>query len=93
VDPHGRVLLMVPQDLGRRETNEDPAIVTPEERRAAYWQHDHVRLYGRDFPDRVRAAGFTVESVAMSEVLGPAATRRHGLNPGDLIHLCRPIPS
>jgi hypothetical protein len=84
---------MVPQDLARAVTYEDAAVTTPEQRRDAFWQEDHVRLYGRDFPDRVRAAGFAVESLAMSEELGPSATRRHGLNPGDLIHLCRPIPS
>ena len=84
---------MVPQDLHRAETYEDPAIVDPAARRAAYWQHDHVRLYGRDFADRVRAAGFAVETIVMSEALGPADAARHGLIPGDLIHLCRPVPS
>jgi SAM-dependent methyltransferase len=90
--PDGWALLMVPQDLERAATYEDEAVTAPGQRRDAFWQEDHVRLYGRDFADRVRAAGFAVESVAMSEELGPAATRRHGLNPGDLIHLCRPIP-
>ena len=93
VAPGGWVLLMVPQDLDRAATYEDPAIVAPEDRRAAYLQHDHVRLYGRDFADRVRAAGFTVETIVMSEALGPAAAGRHGLIPADLIHLCRPVPS
>jgi SAM-dependent methyltransferase len=93
VAPDGWVLLMVPQDLDRAETFEDPAIVAPEARRAAYWQHDHVRLYGRDFADRVRAAGFAVETVVMSDELGPAAAARHGLIAQDLIHLCRPVPS
>jgi SAM-dependent methyltransferase len=89
----GWVLLMVPQDLGRATTFEDAAITDPEARRAAYWQHDHVRLYGRDFADRVAAAGFTVESIAMTELVGEAAAARHGLIAADLIHLCRPIPS
>ena len=93
VAPHGWVLLMVPQDLDRAGTYEDPAIVDPDARRAAYWQHDHVRLYGRDFPSRVAAAGFDVESIAMTEELGAGAAARHGLLPSDLIHLCRPIPS
>ena len=93
VAPRGWVLLMVPQDLGRAETHEDPAITGPDERRAAYWQHDHVRLYGRDFADRVRGAGFDVEVIAMTDALGPAAAARHGLLASDLIHLCRPVPS
>jgi SAM-dependent methyltransferase len=89
----GWVILMVPQDLNRAETYEDPAITTPEARRDAYWQHDHVRLYGRDFADRIRAAGFDVEVIVMAEALGPAAAARHGLLAVDLIHLCRPVPS
>ena len=93
VAPGGWVLLMVPQDLGRAETYEDAAITDPAARRAAYWQDDHVRLYGRDFADRIRAAGFDVEVIVMADALGPAAAARHGLIPVDLIHLCRPVPS
>jgi SAM-dependent methyltransferase len=93
VAPRGWLLLMVPQDLGRAETYEDPAITDPAARRAAYWQHDHVRLYGADFAARVAHAGFDVEVVRMTEVLGPRGAARHGLLPVDLIHLCRPIPS
>jgi SAM-dependent methyltransferase len=91
--PHGWVLLMVPQALDRAETYEDPSITDPDERRAAFWQHDHVRLYGRDFRDRVAAAGFAVELIAMTDVLGSRAAARYGLLPVDLIHVCRPVPS
>jgi SAM-dependent methyltransferase len=93
VAPGGWVLLMVPQDHDRAETYEDPSITDPAGRRAAFWQHDHVRLYGRDFAARVAAAGFDVEEIVMSEALGPEAAARHGLIPADRIHLCRPIPS
>jgi len=93
LDPGGWALLMVPQDLARAETLEDPAIATPEARTAAYWQHDHVRLYGGDFADRVRAAGFAVESIVMADEAGPEAAARHGLIAADVIHLCRPVPS
>ena len=93
VAPGGWVQLMVPQDLDRAETYEDPSITDPDARRAAFWQDDHVRLYGRDFADRIRAAGFDVEVIVMAEVVGADAARRHGLLAVDLIHLCRPIPS
>ena len=73
---------MVPQALDRAETYEDPAITTAQERIAAYWQHDHVRLYGRDFADRVRAAGFDVETTVMTEALGPEAAARLRADPG-----------
>ena len=67
VAPSGWVLLMVPQDLNRDETYEDPAIVDPDARRAAYWQHDHVRLYGRDFPAASRPPASPSSRSSMTE--------------------------
>lgn len=58
--PGGWGIMQVPQDLSRAETYEDPTIVTPEEREKHFWQKDHVRLFGRDYPDWLRKAGFTV---------------------------------
>jgi len=34
------------------------AVVTPEDRMRHYGQFDHVRYYGADVRDRIRAAGF-----------------------------------
>lgn len=87
--PGGFCLVMVPLDLGRATTYEDPSIVAPEDRRREFLQFDHVRLYAPDVADRLRAAGFDVETVDMTRELG-AAARRHGLLASDLIFLCRP---
>jgi hypothetical protein len=54
-------IMMHPIHLERDVTWEDPSIDTPEKRYAAFGQYDHVREYGRDFADRLRSAGFTVE--------------------------------
>ena len=88
--PGGWALLMVPLDHGRATTLEDPAIVTPEQRRDHYWQADHVRLYGRDFVDRVAAAGFRADVVPLVDDLGPAAARRFGLAAEDVYVLASP---
>jgi SAM-dependent methyltransferase len=40
-------------------TYEDDSIITPEAREKAFGQSDHVRLYGSDFYQRLREAGFT----------------------------------
>lgn len=58
--PGGWGILQVPQDLNRAETYEDWSITSPEEREKHFWQKDHVRLFGRDYPDWLRKAGFTV---------------------------------
>ena len=59
--PGGWAIFLVPLDLDRATTLEDPSVVTPEQRLEAYWATDHVRLYARDFADRLRAEGFEVD--------------------------------
>ena len=78
-------LVMVPLDLERDATYEDPSITGPAEREREFWQHDHVRVYARDIEDRLRAVGFDVE------IAEPPATLidRHGLLPADLVFVAR----
>ncbi|HET7460135.1 MAG TPA: methyltransferase domain-containing protein [Longimicrobium sp.] len=79
--PGGWALLRVPLDTTRAETLQDPAIRTPEDRAREYWHPDHLRLYGRDFPDRLREAGFTVREDDFAFHLAPDQTRRQGIVP------------
>ena len=88
VAPGGWALVMVPIDHGRATTYEDPSIVTPEARRDAFWQEDHVRLYAPDVADRLSAAGFRVERVQAGVALGLETVLRHGLLAGEELHLC-----
>jgi SAM-dependent methyltransferase len=86
--PGGFALILVPIDLARDATLEDPAVTTPEQRVAAYWQADHVRLYGLDIADRLRDAGFSVTVERPAEELPPETARRHGLSRADVIFRC-----
>ena len=88
--PGGFTLVMVPLALDRATTYEDASITAPEDRRRAFLQHDHVRLYAPDIGDRLHAAGFAVEVVDLAGELGPAGAARFGLLASDLIFLCRP---
>ena len=74
--PGGSALLQVPLHEG--ETDEDPAVTDPAERERRFGQRDHVRRYGLDFADRVRAAGFEVDTLPP---LSSELTRRHALVP------------
>jgi len=58
--PGGWGIMQVPQDYNRDTTYEDPSIVTPEDREKHYWQKDHVRLFGNDYPQWLEKAGFKV---------------------------------
>jgi SAM-dependent methyltransferase len=76
--PGGMALLLVPIVL-EQPTREDPAIATPEERKEAYWQEDHVRLYGADFPHRLEEEGFDVTVDGWVRTLDQATKDRYGL--------------
>jgi SAM-dependent methyltransferase len=59
--PGGLAIMQVPIDTDRPATYEDPAIVSPKQREIHFGQKDHVRFFGRDYPERLRKAGFTVK--------------------------------
>jgi SAM-dependent methyltransferase len=82
--PGGYAILLVPLDATRAETLEDPSIVTPEARAREYWQADHVRLYGRDFKERLEEAGFQVTVDPWLGTLDSATRERHRLSPEDI---------
>lgn len=50
----------VPIDDTREKTYEDFSITDPAEREKIFGQHDHVRIYGLDYKDRLASAGFLV---------------------------------
>ncbi len=87
--PGGQALLMVPVDYDRAVTYEDPAIVTPAARRVAFDQEDHVRIYGRDFVERLRSVGFRVDCHTSAD-FAEGAVVRFGLPPVDeeIIYAC-----
>jgi SAM-dependent methyltransferase len=91
--PGGWCLVMVPLDLHRETTYEDPAITTPEQRLEHYLQRDHVRLYAPDIGDRLAAARFEVERIRPEAELGAEIVRRCRVTEADEIWLCRPAPT
>ena len=87
--PGGWCLVMVPLDLGRQHTFEDPSIVTPEDRERNFWQHDHVRLYAPDIADRLASAGFEVERIRPVEEFDAEFLERCRIGQAEDIWLCR----
>jgi SAM-dependent methyltransferase len=59
--PGGVALIMLPVIEGWAKTYENPELVSPEDRKRHYGQSDHVRYYGADVRDRIRAAGFALD--------------------------------
>ena len=76
----GVALIQVPLDHEREITFEDPTITSPEERLRLFGQDDHVRVYGRDFADRLKMAGFKFHTFDYQTILTSADLSRYGLN-------------
>lgn len=78
LSPGGKALIVVPRRTGVR-TDEDFSL-SEDQRVARFGQSDHVRLYGDDLEDRLRAQGLDVTSIAADSY--PCELRkRYGLQP------------
>jgi SAM-dependent methyltransferase len=87
--PGGWAALQVPMEPGSTETLEGGETMSPEERVRLFDADDHVRIYGRDYGERLEKAGFVVRADAYASELGDEAVRRYGLVESEEVYLCR----
>ncbi len=83
--PGGMGILQIPQDLNREVTFEDNSITDPKERAEIFGQYDHVRVYGRDYFDKLRRIGFKVNEVNYTKTLSKATITKYCLSEGEII--------
>lgn len=85
--PGGGALIQVPpSDL--EVTAEDPSVTDPRERERLFGQHDHVRLCGADYKERLEEPGLEVRVVDYPAELEPAVQTRFGLRAGEPFYIC-----
>ena len=87
--PGGWGIMQVPIDLTRNETYEDWSITTPEEREKHFWQYDHVRLYGTNYPQRLEEAGFQVEVVDLAEDFSKEQFEKYRIPESEKVYIVR----
>lgn len=87
--PNGWGIFQIPQDLKREKTFEDNSITDRRKRAEIFGQYDHVRIYGRDYFDKLRNVGFTVEEVDYTSSLSEGEIERYRLAQGEIIPLVR----
>lgn len=75
----GTAYIQVPLRPGN--TQENPSITSPEGRKEAFGQEDHVRIYGTDIVDRLQNAGFQASLHYASATLSDA--QRKQMNTGN----------
>lgn len=86
--PGGMGIFQVPQDLSLKETYEDFNITSEEERKKHFGQYDHVRIYGKDYFDRLRKVGFTVKEVDYSKTIPDELVDKYRLTKGEILPVC-----
>ncbi|WP_282080942.1 class I SAM-dependent methyltransferase [Aquimarina algiphila] len=86
--PGGMAILQIPQDLNRATTFEDDSITDPQERAKIFGQYDHVRVYGRDYFEKLRAIGFKVDEVDYTQKLSKDDVTQFCLAPGEILPVC-----
>lgn len=87
--PGGWGIFQIPQDLKREKTFEDDSITDKKERARVFGQYDHVRIYGRDYFDKLTSIGFKVEEVDYTNTISEAAVEKYRLAKGEIIPLVR----
>ena len=89
--PNGWGIFQIPQDSSREKTFEDNSITDKKERSRIFGQYDHVRIYGRDYFDKLRSVGFIVEEVDYTSSLSVEAITKFSLAKGEIIPLVRKL--
>ena len=83
--PNGWGVFQIPQDLNREKTFEDHTIIDRHERAKIFGQYDHVRVYGRDYFDKLRTIGFKVDEVDYTSKLSEEDILKYCLAKGEVI--------
>jgi SAM-dependent methyltransferase len=86
--PNGFGVFQIPQDLSRAETFEDNTITDKKERTKIFGQYDHVRVYGRDYFDKLRNIGFQVDEVDYTKKITPNQLNRFCLMQNEILPVC-----
>ncbi|MGB6057102.1 MAG: methyltransferase domain-containing protein [Microthrixaceae bacterium] len=88
----GLAILSVPWNTDLQQTFEDPD-ADPADFERLYGQRDHVRMYGRDFSERLRSAGLAVEEQIWTDLFTTGQIAVHALaGSDDRFWICRRDP-
>ena len=85
--PGGWAILQVPFFFPIKETTyEDKSITSAADREKAFGQDDHVRMYGKDYADRLASSGFKVIEEKMVMELPEQTINRFALPKEEIIY-------
>jgi ubiquinone/menaquinone biosynthesis C-methylase UbiE len=89
--PGGWGIMQVPQDFSRDTTFEDKNIISPEDREKYYWQKDHVRLFGKDYPEWLKSVGFEIQEYKPTEHFTKEFITSNRLMEKEILYIARKL--
>jgi len=75
----GILIAQVPLEATRDLTFEDDSITDKAQRTEIFGQYDHVRIYGKDYYQRLETVGFKTERIDMLKTLSPEEIEKYAL--------------
>ena len=81
-------IFQIPQDISREKTFEDASIRDKIERTKIFGQYDHVRVYGRDYFNKLRSVGFAVDEIDYTRKMAAKELERFCLMKNEILPVC-----
>jgi len=75
----GILIAQVPIDFSKEKTFEDSNITNNKERNKIFGQYDHVRIYGKDYYDRLKSVGFEATGIDYINKISKEEIQKFGL--------------
>lgn len=88
---NGTAILQVPINENSKKTLEDNLITNKKERIEKFGQYDHVRLYGLDYFERLKKAGFKVSPIKYSSNFTKKEIEKFGIIEDEIIPVCKKL--
>ena len=84
----GTGIFQVPIDMNRKKTFQDDSITDKLERNKIFGQYDHVRVYGKDYFNKLENAGFKVQQIDYSKEFSDEEILKYSIIKGEIIPVC-----
>ena len=81
-------IFQIPQDMSREKTFEDNSIIDKKERTEIFGQYDHVRVYGKDYFNKLRSVGFKVAEIDYTKKITTEKLERFCLMKNEILPVC-----
>lgn len=86
--PGGVAILQVPISYSIQKTIADSSITNPKDREKFFGQSDHVRIYGKDYKERLEQIGFSVSVDDFIAELNQHDVHKYALLKDEKIYVC-----